>query len=204
MKKVMIGTAGAIVSIAVVVFLLLMNPQGTENSEAATLQYESSQPMNSEELMETYKEKFQLYEDQATAEIADIGVDFDSADQGKRYKLLWADMPETKDNDSKSRIEFYCQVSQSDDQWKIDKVLGMSFRNMDRDELYFGGTINVWVRGENQIEFVCNGDFYKSKQRQWRLQPLGIGKEESKGISISGRDLINSVHYCYVHYTITL
>lgn len=204
MKKAIFGITGTIVCVAIVAFLLLMNPQGTENAEAATLQYGSSQPMNSEALLNTYKEKFQLYEDQAGAELADIGVSFDSADQGKRYKLLWADMPETKDNDSRSRIEFYCQVSQSDDQWKIDKVLGMSFRNTDGDELYFGGTINVWARGESQIEFVCNGDFYKSNQRQRRLQPLGIGKGESKAISMSGKDLINSVHYCYVHHTIML
>ena len=198
MKKIGVKGISTAILLIVIVLIIVACCQTTKNNEKTVLEFGSGRQMSYKELLRKYERDWNLNKTEAMSDLAEIGLL--EQDRDAKYKLLWVQLPKTKENISGGYIQFLCQMSQGEG---IDELLGMTVGIKEDVEQYYNGKIKVWWREDNKIEFVCNGNFGKvSDGKPERLQRLGIKVNGEKELSIYDNKLSETKDYCYSHQTI--
>lgn len=58
-------------------------------------------------------------------------------------------------------LDLYCQVDGDGTDWSVLSIYSVQVSGAQRDKRPFAGNISVFLRGEREIEYIVNGDFFR-------------------------------------------
>ena len=106
------------------------------------------------------------------------------------------------------RLILYCAVSEADASLvSVDAIqLLQQEGNTSQQNRSFHGDIQVWLRGNTQLEYVINGDFYNGGTTTALASglPIGPGQTGRVTLSLHGSRVPPHLQYFYDHKTLSL
>lgn len=106
------------------------------------------------------------------------------------------------------RLVLYCAVSEDDASLaSVDAIqLLQQEGNSSQQNRSFHGDIQVWLRGNTQLEYVINGDFYNGGTTTALTSglPIGPGQTGRVTLSLHGSRVPPHLQYFYDHKTLSL
>lgn len=126
------------------------------------------------------------------------GTDAEPAEEA-HYRIL--SLPLSVTASYTPRLILYCAVSEADASLaSVDAIqLLQQEGNTSQQNRSFHGDIQVWLRGNTQLEYVINGDFYNGGPPQpWRpVSPSALARRDGSPLSLHGSrsPLISSYFY---------
>lgn len=92
------------------------------------------------------------------------------------------------------RLEFYCETSQCGNWWGIKSIYDTELvRQYGNTGYLFSGSVKSWLINEYQIQYVINGDFYKTGKQTSTVNAggkagLGDTFEVNFGVSVTSSE----------------
>lgn len=92
------------------------------------------------------------------------------------------------------RLEFYCETSQCGNWWGIKSIYDTELVRQYGNTCYlFSGSVKSWLINEYQIQYVINGDFYKTGKQTSTVNAggkagLGDTFEVNFGVSVTSSE----------------
>lgn len=187
--------------------LSLVYVQNRENPIHETVNLrdlDAASGMTAGELM-TFDEMVARYAKIEGISVRRAGEVFGAASQRGTYRVYSVEIPVS--DSYKPHIDFYCQVAAGEQDEGIQSICGVQLTPAEGTKgKKFNGTIDTWLRGPQEIEFIINGDFYNYAKTS---DPVSLGA----GITPDGHrtavftqiSVNRSSHYayCYKHGTMT-
>lgn len=103
--------------------------------------------------------------------------------------------------DCRPWLDFYCDVDTDGHYWAIRSIYAVQLRGADGGRADpFGGTIAVFLRSPYEIEYILNGDFFKTgtaTQADSALLRIGPGGPGTVNFTVSNTSAANHKTYGY-------
>ena len=131
------------------------------------------------------------------------GTDAEPAEEA-HYRIL--SLPLSVTASYTPRLILYCAVSEADASLaSVDAIqLLQQEGNTSQQNRSFHGDIQVWLRGNTQLEYVINGDFYNGGTTTALASglPIGPGQTGRVTLSLHGSRVPPHLQYFYDHKTL--
>lgn len=133
------------------------------------------------------------------------GTDAEPAEEA-HYRIL--SLPLSVTASYTPRLILYCAVSEADASLaSVDAIQPLQQEgNTSQQNRSFHGDIQVWLRGNTQLEYVINGDFYNGGTTTALASglPIGPGQTGRVTLSLHGSRVPPHLQYFYDHKTLSL
>lgn len=129
------------------------------NEEKAEPEKTVSEAMTYRQLVRDYAERKGLSESDAEAGAAVMQLEGLST-ENEKYRIV--SLPETVEKEN-YLLWLVMITDESEKDWKIKSVESAWVEKVDDESQLYAGPVQYWIRGERQLEYVVNGDFYDRK-----------------------------------------
>lgn len=122
--------------------------------------FEVSEAMTAQEIAEVYAEDFEITVEEAANNLG-INLNARGTSRATKYRTLGASIDVT--SEYKPTAKFYCQTSESGNNWGIVALLDVSMnRNYNGLEKQFQGSVYANLENAYTIYYRVDGDFYNA------------------------------------------
>lgn len=198
MKKIMICAVLFLLAIIligkfIVVYSDINNDGNNENFEFV------SAPMTYEEMVSYYAQVTDCPYEEAISR-------FPKTNESETYRILSVGLDVTPQY--KPKINFYCETIEAAQSWGISSicyvqldrrcVINTAFNSTITKQ--FNGIIEIWLRDEQTIEYIINGDFYNNGETSVKGNfgsKIELNESEKIAYSVSFTETTNYYSYCY-------
>lgn len=207
-QKRMIPMAVLAVGTLLLVLLLLMagwkilprEKQAAQTADVTAVQV--TEPMNGEETLAFYADRYQTGVDAADRVLGAQAASF--ADSATRVVSI----PLEVTSGYSPSLDLYCLVEGNGPEGAVLSVYSVQLCGEDGDTPRpFAGNVEVFLRGEGEIEYIINGDFFRSGTMEAeRAGRVEVGPDGSDGVAFAITDLDPDEQggYCYQSGTVKI
>lgn len=205
-QKIMLPTVFLAVGTLLLALLLWLAetgvlPRGKHAAQTADgMAVQVTEPMNGEETLAFYADRYQTGADAADRVLgAQVESFADSA-------TLVVSIPLEVTSGYTPSLDLYCRVD--DPEGPVLSVYSVQLCGEDGDAARpFAGNVEVFLRGDREIEYIINGDFFRSGTMEAeRAGRVDVGPDSSDGVAfaITDGDPDEQGGYCYQSGTVTI
>lgn len=178
-------------------------PRGKRAAQAADGKaVQVTAPMTGEETLAFYADRYQTSADAADRVLGAQVTSF--ADSATRVVSI----PLEVTSGYSSSLDLYCLVEGNGPEGAVLSVYSVQLCGEDGDTPRpFAGNVEVFLRGEGEIEYIINGDFFRSGTMEAeRAGRVEVGPDGSDGVAFAITDLDPDEQggYCYQSGTVKI